>query len=412
MDRIGADFHNVVEMMRDRLGANPIPLQIPIGSEEFFEGMIDLVTMKELVWSGKEGDLGQDYVIQDIRADLADEAEIAREELMECLSELDDAFAEAYLEGDELSTELIKSAIRHGVVDGAIHPVLCGTAFKNKGVQPLLDSIIDYLPSPLDVPAVVGIEPRREKEEERKPEMSEPFSALVFKIMTDPFGTLAFIRVYSGSIKVGQQVVISSKDAKKVRVGRILMMHANTREDIDELTVGNIAAIVGLKDVTTGDTLCPANKQIVLEKMDFPEPVIGLSIEPKTKADQDKMANAIGKLLAEDPSLQFRQNEETGQTIISGMGELHLEVIVERLKREFGVKANVGKPQVAYRETITKVHKQEGKFIKQSGGRGNYGHVVIELSPYVKGTGDDVEGFCFKKCYCGWFSSKRIHSSN
>ncbi len=398
MDRTGADFSKVLRMMRDRLSANPIAIQIPIGAEDQFEGCIDLVTMKEIVWGGEE--LGAKFEVQDIRPELADEAAAAREEMIDALSTYDDELAEMFLEDQEIAEEKLKKVIRHVCVDNLAQPVICGTAFKNKGVQTLLDAVIDYLPSPLDIPPIKGVD-MDDRAVERPADESAPFSALAFKIMTDPFvGKLTFTRVYSGKIESGSYVTNSTK-GKKERVGRLLLMHANTREEVKEITAGNIGAVVGLKDTITGDTLCDPENLVILERMEFPEPVIDLSIEPKTKDDQEKMSNGLRKLCDEDPSLRMRTDEESGQTIISGMGELHLEIIVDRLKREFKVEANVGQPQVAYRESIKGFADVEGKYIKQSGGRGNYGHVCIKVQHLIKEEDPDGKGFLFENKIVG-----------
>ena len=384
MDKVGADFFRGVGMIRDRLKANPVPIQLPVGSEENYRGVIDLVEMKEVIWLDES--LGAKYDVFDIAPERLDEALEYREKMIEEISSHDDVLMEKYLSGVELTNEEIKAAIRKATTDIKICPVICGSAFKNKGVQNLLDCVIDYLPSPLDVPAIKGIDSKGE-EIERKASDDEPFSALAFKIMTDPFvGQLCFFRVYSGVLNAGSYVYNSTKD-KKERIGRILKMHANKREEIKEVYAGDIAAAVGLKYTTTGDTLCLDDKPVILESIEFPEPVISIAIEPKTKADQEKLGISLSKLASEDPSFRVRTDEETGQTIISGMGELHLEIIVDRLMREFKVEANVGKPQVAYRETITKKVKVEGKFVRQSGGRGQYGHVWLEVEPQEPGKG-------------------------
>ncbi|MBM2838799.1 MAG: fusA [Deltaproteobacteria bacterium] len=385
MDRIGADFKRGVQMMIDRLAANPIPIQLPIGIEDTFKGVIDLIRMKSLTYVDES--MGADYVLGDIPADLMDEALAYREKLISAITDYDDAMTEKYLEGKEITEEEIKRALRKATMDIKVIPVLCGSSFKNKGVQPLLDAVIDFLPSPLDIKKVVGINPNTGAEDVRKADDGDPLSALAFKIMTDPFvGQLAFVRVYSGCLNAGSYVYNSTKD-KKERIGRLLKMHANKREDIKELYAGDIGAVVGLKDTFTGDTLCDEGKPIILEVMVFPEPVISIAIEPKTKADQERLGVSLNKLASEDPSFRVKTDEETGQTIISGMGELHLEIIVDRLLREFKVEANVGKPQVAYREAITKKVEVEGKYIKQSGGRGQYGHIWLELEPLEPGKG-------------------------
>jgi elongation factor G len=384
MDIMGADFFNVIKMMKDRLHANAVPVQIPIGKEDSFKGVVDLIRNDAVIYIDELGTKSEETRIPD---DLKDLAKEYRDKLLETVADLDDNLAMKYLEGEEITEDEIRSALRAGTIEGKISPVLCGSSYKNKGVQPLLDAIVYYLPSPLDMPPVRGIDPETQEDIEIPAGDDEPFSALAFKIMADPFvGKLAFFRVYSGAIKAGSYVFNSSKN-KKERLGRILRMHANHREDIDEVRTGDIAAAVGLKDVTTGDTLCSEDKPIVLESMEFPEPVIRVAIEPKSKAAQDKMGIGLSKLAEEDPTFKTYTDQETGQTIIAGMGELHLEIIVDRLMREFKVEANVGKPQVAYKETIKKPVKIEGKFIRQSGGRGQYGHVVLELEPKERGTG-------------------------
>lgn len=384
MDRIGADFFRGVDMIRERLGANPVPIQLPIGSEENFRGIIDLVAMKAHFYLD---DLGTKSEESEIPADLQAKAEEYREKLLEAVADYNDELMVKFLEGEDISEKEIMDAVRAATIDVKIIPVVCGSSFKNKGVQMLLDAVVDYLPTPLDVPSISGVNPETEEENERKAADSEPFSALAFKIMADPYvGKLCFFRVYSGVLKSGSYVYNSSK-GKKERIGRLLQMHANHREDIDEVYAGDIAAAVGLKDTTTGDTLCDENDLILLESMDFPEPVIDVAIEPKTKADQEKMGTALARLGEEDPTFKMHTDTETGQTIISGMGELHLEIIVDRLLREFKVNANVGRPQVAYKETIKKTVKAEGKFVRQSGGRGQYGHCWIELSPLEPGSG-------------------------
>jgi len=384
MDRVGADFFRGVSMIRERLKANPVPIQLPVGSEENYRGVIDLVEMKEIIWLDES--MGAKYDTFEIASERLAEAVEYREKMIEEISSHDDELMEKYLSGVELSNDEIKNAIRKATIDIKICPVICGSAFKNKGVQNLLDAVIDYLPSPLDVPPIKGIDSKG-VEVERLASDEEPFSALAFKIMTDPFvGQLCFFRVYSGVLNAGSYVYNSTKD-KKERIGRILKMHANKREEIKEVYAGDIAAAVGLKYTTTGDTLCLDDKPVILESIEFPEPVISIAIEPKTKADQEKLGISLSKLASEDPSFRVRTDEETGQTIISGMGELHLEIIVDRLMREFKVDANVGKPQVAYRETITKKVKVEGKFVRQSGGRGQYGHVWLEVEPQEPGKG-------------------------
>ena len=387
MDRVGADFMNVVDMMRERLGANARPLQIPLGEGELYTGMVDLVRQVKVVYD--DASLGARWSEGPVPDALADEVTRLRDELIEAAVEYDEPLLEKYLEGEELSEAEIRRAVRKATLANGITPILCGSAFKNKGVQRLLDAVIDYLPSPLDVPPVKGHLPRRaESEVERAADEAVPFSALAFKIATDPYvGRLTYFRVYSGTAKAGSRVLNSSR-GRKERIGRLLQMHANKREERDEVFAGDIAAAIGLKHTRTGDTLASQDDPIVLESMSFPEPVIRVAIEPKTKADQDKLAEALGRLAEEDPTFRVYTDEETGQTIISGMGELHLEIIVDRLQREFRVNANVGRPQVAYRETIRKaVRKVEGRFVRQSGGRGQFGHVIINLEPTDPGGG-------------------------
>ena len=393
MDRVGADFARAVDMMKDRLGANAVPLHVPIGAEEDFRGVVDLVAMNALVWD--EENLGAKFHVEEIPADLAEAAEAARETLMEAIADSDEELMEKYLEGGEITLEEVKKAVRAATLAGAICPVLAGTAFKNKGVQPLLDAVIDYLPSPLDKADVEGLNPKGDTES-RKTSDDAPFSGLAFKIMADPFvGTLTFFRAYSGKMESGSYVV-NATNSKKERVGRILKMHANKREEVPEILAGDIAALVGLKQTRTGDTLCDPDKPIILESIEFPDPVIDIAIEPKTKSDQEKLATSLQKLASEDPSFKVRSDEETGQTIIAGMGELHLEIIVDRLTREFKVDANVGKPQVAFRETIRKPIEQEHKFSRQTGGRGQFGHVFLRIEPREAGEGfeftDSIKG--------------------
>jgi len=385
MDRTGANFFRVYEQMKSRLKANPVPIQVPIGAEENFVGVIDLVKMKAVVWD--EASQGIKFEYQDIPAGLKDVADEWHGKLVEVAAEANEELMNKYLEAGGLTEEELKDGLRRRTIAGEIVPMLCGSAFKNKGVQAMLDAVIDYLPSPVDIPPVKGIL-ENEQEGSRKADDSEPFSALAFKIMTDPFvGQLTFIRVYSGTLNSGDTIYNAVKQRKE-RIGRILLMHANQREEIKEIHAGDIAAAVGLKDVITGDTLCDPSKIITLERMIFPEPVIHVAVEPKTKADQEKMGIALNRLAQEDPSFRVRTDEESGQTIISGMGELHLEIIVDRMKREFSVEANVGAPQVAYRETIRKAcDKVEGKFVKQSGGRGQYGHVWLKVEPNETGKG-------------------------
>ncbi|MFZ3064897.1 MAG: elongation factor G [Nitrospirota bacterium] len=385
MDRIGADFYFSVKTMVDRLGARPVPIQLPIGKESGFRGCIDLVTMKAILFNDET--LGAKYVVEDIPADLLSEAKAYRDKMIEAIADYDETIMEKYLNGKAVTEEEIKIGIRKATVKMELTPVICGSAFKNKGVQLLLDAVVDYLPAPTDVFAVKGIDPEDGKEMERHPKDDEPFSALAFKIMSDPYvGQLTFLRVYSGVLNAGSYIYNSTKDTKE-RIGRLLKMHANQREEIKEVCAGDIAAAVGLKSTTTGDTLCDEDNAIILEVMEFPSPVISVAIEPKTKQDQEKLGISLQKLSQEDPSLRVSTDTETGQTIISGMGELHLEIIVDRLKREFKVDANVGKPQVAYRETIKGKTTAEGKFIRQSGGRGQYGHVRLELEPNEVGAG-------------------------
>ena len=385
MDRLGADFFRVVKMIEDRLGARPVALQLPIGSEEKFAGIIDLVQMKAVIW--EDDSLGAKFRVEAIPESMIAEAHQYHDKLLEAVADCDEAIMEKYLEGKDVGESELRRAIRNAALAIKIVPVLCGSAFRNKGVQPLLDAVVDYLPSPLDIPPVKGINPNSQAVEERPAKDDAPFSALAFKIMTDPFvGTLSFFRVYSGSLTSGAAIYNSTK-SKRERIGRLLKMHANKREEIKEVYAGDIAAAVGLKTATTGDTLCDESHPIVLESIDFPDPVISIAIEPKSKADQERLGLSLQKLATEDPSFRVRTDEETGQTIISGMGELHLEIIVDRLLREFNVGANVGKPQVAYKETIRKAVEQQGKFIRQTGGRGQYGDVWIKLEPLVPGSG-------------------------
>ncbi|MEM9404074.1 MAG: elongation factor G [Pseudomonadota bacterium] len=384
MDRVGSDFLRVVEQVRERLGANPVPIQLPIGAEEDFEGVIDLVRMKAVRWADEN--MGAAFEESDVPADMLDEAKVWREKMIEAAAEASEELLDKFLENGELSEEEIKAGLRRRTLDNDIVVAMCGTAFKNKGVQTLLDAVIDYMPSPIDVPAIKGINDD-ESEGERHSDDDEPFSALAFKIATDPFvGNLTFFRVYSGVLASGDTIYNPVK-GKKERIGRLLQMHSNDRQEIKEVRAGDIAAAVGLKEVTTGDTLCDGNDRITLERMEFPDPVISVAVEPKTKPDQEKMGIALQKLAKEDPSFRVHTDEESGQTIISGMGELHLDIIVDRMKREFKVEANVGKPQVAYRETIRASVEQEGKFVRQSGGRGQYGHVVLRIEPQEPGAG-------------------------
>ncbi|NRB72462.1 MAG: elongation factor G [Xanthomonadales bacterium] len=388
MDRTGADFGRVLDQISERLGARPVPVQLPIGAEEAFEGVVDLVRMQAIYWDAE--DMGVSFEAREIPAELLAEAEAARETLVEMAAEASESLMEAYLEDGELEEAQILEGLRIGTLNNDIVPCLCGTAFKNKGVQALLDAVVELMPSPVDVPAISG-ELDNGEEAERASSDDEPFAALAFKIATDPFvGSLTFFRVYSGVLNNGDTIYNPVK-GKRERVGRILQMHSNHREEIKEVRAGDIAAAVGMKDVTTGDTLCDLKQVITLERMEFPEPVISVAVEPRTKADQEKMGVALGKLAQEDPSFRVATDEESGQTIISGMGELHLDILVDRMKREFSVEANVGRPQVAYRETVRKGVEAEGKFIRQSGGRGQYGHVKIRLEPLPQGEGYEFE---------------------
>ena len=378
MDIMGADFFNAVQMMKDRLGANAVPMQLPIGAEDSFKGVVDLLNMKAYIYND---DLGEDITETEIPEDMREQAEEYRQQMLDSICETDEDLMEAYLMEEEVTIDQLKAALRKAVCNVEIIPVFCGTAYRNKGVQRLLDAVVDYMPSPLDVPAIQGVLPDSEEEDVRHSSDEEPFAALAFKIMTDPFvGKLAFFRVYSGTLESGSYVLNSTKN-KKERIGRILQMHANKRQEIQQVYAGDIAAAVGLRLTTTGDTLCDENHPIILESMEFPEPVISVAIEPKTKAGQEKMGIALGKLAEEDPTFRTYTNTETGQTIISGMGELHLEIIVDRLLREFKVEANVGAPQVAYKEALTKAVDVEGKFVRQSGGRGQYGHCKVRFYP-------------------------------
>jgi len=388
MDRMGANFLRVVDQIKNRLGANPVVVQLNIGAEEEFKGVIDLIKMKAILWD--EDSKGMTFQYKDIPSEFVAKCEELRSSIVEAAAEANEELMDKYLDGQELSEEEIKKALRQRTIANEIVPVYCGSAFKNKGVQAVLDGVIDFLPSPTEIPDVRGVDDDGE-DDTRKTSYESPFSALAFKIATDPFvGTLTYIRVYSGVLKSGDTVYNPVK-GKRERIGRLLQMHANSREEIKEVRAGDIAAAVGLKSVTTGDTLCDEKNIITLERMDFPEPVIAVAVEPKTKADQEKMSIALGKLAQEDPSFRVHTDEESGQTIIQGMGELHLEIIVDRMKREFFVEANVGKPQVAYRETIRMPVEQEGKFVRQSGGRGQYGHVVIKLEPKSRGEGYEFE---------------------
>jgi elongation factor G len=393
MDRMGADFYYSKQTMVDRLGANPVAIQLPWGAEEEFRGLVDLVTMKAIDY---KDDLGENWEIVDIPAELQEKADEHRQALLEAVADFDDHLMELYLEGEDIPEDALKAAIRKGTIALAFTPILCGSSFKNKGVQPLLDAVVDYLPSPLDIPAIAGVTPKGE-EVTRPADPDEPFSALAFKVMSDPYvGRLTYFRVYSGKLEAGSAVYNSTKD-KNERIGRILLMHANHREEADSIQAGEIAAAVGLKQATTGDTLCDKAHPVVLESMTFPDPVISVAIEPKTKSDQDKLGIALSRLSDEDPTFRTHSDDETGQTIIAGMGELHLEVIVDRLLREFNVEANVGRPQVAYRESITKdVTGIEGKFVRQTGGRGQFGRVIFDVKPNNPG-----EGFTFESKIVG-----------
>ncbi len=394
LDRTGADFYMCVDMIKDRLKAKALVLQLPIGNEADFIGIVDLVRMKAVVWNGE--DLGASFEVTDIPADLLERAEEYRNTMLEEIASHDEVLMERYLEGEELSDDELRAAIRKMTIAGDAVPILCGTAFKNKGVQTLLDAVVDFLPSPLDIPPVSGILPGTDEVKSRETDDKAPFTAIAFKIVADPYGKLTYFRVYAGQVDQGTTVLNVTQD-KKERIGRLLQMHANSREDIDTVYAGDIAAAVGLKNVRTGDSLTSTDSPLLLEKMEFPEPVISVAIEPKSKADQDKLSKALGSLSDEDPTFRVRSDEETGQTVISGMGELHLEVLVDRMMREFNVEANVGKPQVAYRETITKkVEKVDVKYAKQSGGRGQYGHVVISMEPNEVG-----EGYAFESQIVG-----------
>lgn len=378
MDATGADYFMSVDTIRERLRANAVPIEIPIGAEDKFVGVVDLITMKANIY---KNELGTEFTVEDIPSDLVEVAEKYRAELLENIAEHDEELMEKYLEGEELTEEEIKRAIRTATIANAMNPVLCGSAYKNKGVQPLLDAIVDYMPAPIDVPDIKGVDPQTDEPTTRKSSDEEPFAALSFKIATDPYvGKLAFTRIYSGSVESGSYVYNSTK-GKRERIGRILMMHANKREEIDKAYAGDIVAIIGLKDTTTGDTLCDMDSEVILENMEFPDPVISVAIEPKTKASQEKMGIALAKLAEEDPTFRTYTDEETGDTIISGMGELHLEIIVDRLLREFKVEANIGNPQVAYRESITQAAEAQGKYVKQSGGRGQYGDCTLRVEP-------------------------------
>jgi elongation factor G len=385
MDKMGADFEHAIDTIRKRLNARPVAIQLPIGQEDKFKGVVDLLAMKAIIW--KDETLGAEFVTQDIPAELQKKANAFHSQMVETIVENDDDLLHKYMEGETISPEELKASLRKSTVALKLFPVICGSAFKNKGVQPLLDAVVDYLPSPLDIPPVEGTDPDSGKPVVRKADDKEPFSALAFKIMTDPFvGQLVFIRIYSGQLKTGDSVYVVSKQRSE-RIGRLLKMHANKREEISEIYAGDICAAVGLKNVTTGDTICDKNHPVLLESIEFPAPVISVAVEPKTKADQEKMGIALSRLAQEDPTFKVNTDPDSGQTIISGMGELHLEIIIDRMMREYKVEANVGKPQVAYRETIRKPSQAEGKFIRQTGGRGQYGHVKIKLDPQEPGKG-------------------------
>jgi elongation factor G len=404
MDRAGADFERVVGQLKSRLGANPVPVQVAIGAEDEFKGVVDLLRMKAVYWN--EDDMGSTYQLEEIPAELTEQCEAAREFMIEAAAETSEELMDQYLETGELSRAEIITGLRNGTINNEIVCCMCGSAFKNKGVQAMLDMVVEILPSPTEVPAITGMEGADDDKEVSRPANDdEPFAALAFKIATDPFvGTLTFFRVYSGVIKTGDSIYNPRKSSKE-RLGRLLQMHSNSREEIKEVRAGDIAAAVGLKDIVTGDTLCDLNHVITIEKMDFPEPVISVAVEPKTAGDQEKMATALGKLAQEDPSFRVATDDDSGQTIISGMGELHLDIIVDRMKREFNVAANVGNPQVAYRETIRQSVEQEGKFIKQSGGKGQYGHVKIKIEPMEQGFGyefvNDITGGVIPKEFIG-----------
>jgi elongation factor G len=383
MDRMGADFFNVVDKVRERLGARAVPIQVPIGAEDQFLGVVDLFTMQKIVYTD---DLGSVSVSSDVEGDLREVAMKWRKELVEAIAEQDDELLEMFFDGKELPIDRMKAALRKATIEGTVLPMLCGSAFKNKGVQPLLDAVVDYMPSPLDAKAITGVDPKSGEEISRLPDDDQPFAALAFKIATDPYGNLTYFRVYSGTLQKGSYVY-NARSGRKERIGRILRMHANHREDIDSIGAGDIAAAVGLNDTRTGDTLCDEKNPIMLENIVFPEPVISQAIEPKTKADQDQLGKGLARLAQEDPTFRMRTDEETQQTIIAGMGELHLEIILDRLRREFKVEANVGKPQVAYKEAITKTVEKQGKFVRQSGGKGQYGDIWLKVEPQEPGTG-------------------------
>jgi len=391
MDRVGADYYRCLDMVKDRLGAHPVPIQIPIGREDQYRGLVDLIEQVALVWDENDETLGKEYKTVEIPADLREQVKEYREKMIEALAEVDEHLLGKYVASAPISAEEIKAAVRKGAISMKLFPVVCGASFKNKGVQPLLDAVIDYLPSPLDIPPVQGLNPETKATEERKASDDEPFAALAFKLMSDQHvGQLVFLRVYSGTLEAGSGVYNSTKD-KKERVGRLLRMHANKKEEVEAVAAGDIAAAIGLKLTTTGDTLCDADEPIVLEAMTFPEPVIAVAIEPKTRADEEKLGVALSRLALEDPTFRVTSDEETAQTLIHGMGELHLEIIVDRLLREFRVEANVGKPQVAYRETVRKLAEAQGRYVRQTGGRGQYGDVYLEVEPNEPGKGFEFE---------------------
>jgi elongation factor G len=391
MDRVGADYYRCVDMVRERLGAHPVPLQIPIGREDQYRGLVDLIDQVGMVWTDDDDSLGKEYTQIPVPADMQEQVKEYREKMIEGLAEVDEHLMEKYVHGEPITPAELKAAVRKGTIGMKLFPVLCGASFKNKGVQPLLDSVIDYLPSPLDIPPVQGINPETKATEERKADDDAPFAALAFKIMNDQHvGQLVFLRVYSGTLEAGSGVYNSTKD-KKERVGRLLRMHANKKEEIEAVAAGDIAAAIGLKLTTTGDTLCDPDRPVVLESMTFPDPVIAVAIEPKTRADEEKLGTSLSRLALEDPTFRVTSDEETAQTLIHGMGELHLEIIVDRLLREFRVEANVGKPQVAYRETIRKTAEAQGRYVRQTGGRGQYGDVYLEVEPNEAGKGFEFE---------------------
>src|SRR5256712_10946803 len=391
MDRVGADYYRCIDMVRERLGAHPVPLQVPIGREDQYRGLVDLIAEGGLVWNDEDDNLGREYTQIETPPAMREQVKEHREKMIEGLAEVDEHLMEKYVHGEPITPAELKAAVRKGTISMKLFPVLCGASFKNKGVQPLLDAVIDYLPSPVDIPPVKGLNPETHAVEERKPSDEEPFAALAFKLMNDQHvGQLVFLRVYSGTLRSGSAVYNSIKE-KKERVGRLLRMHANKREEVEGIAAGDIAAAIGLKFATTGDTLCDPERPIMLEAMTFPEPVIAVAIEPKTKADEEKLGLSLSRLALEDPTFRVTSDEETAQTLIHGMGELHLEIIVDRLLREFKVEANVGKPQVAYRETIRKAAEAQGRYVRQTGGRGQYGDVYLEVEPNEPGEGFDVE---------------------